>query len=367
MTNSSRCWAEIDLEALRHNVSTIRSMVAPGVKVMAVVKADAYGHGLSGIAKSMDAVVDLFGVACLKEAQEVRAAGARADIVILSPALPHERPGIVAGQFVPTLSTIEEAKGYASHVSVGHVFPIHFVTDTGMGRMGLWGSEVPPVLAAIRKISTLRIDAMASHFAAADEDLDFTQEQLFRFEKDRNQTLGWLSRATILNGAGVLRFGNSAKSGDIVRVGLPFYGISPLSEFQSKFRAALTLKTRVTLVRELGPGRSISYGRTFVTPRSMRVATLGVGYGDGFDRHLSGKETDVLIHGNRCRLLGRVTMDQIMVDISHLEDVIPGDEAVLIGRQSTQEISASELATKADTIPWAIFTGITRRVERVYF
>jgi alanine racemase len=128
----------------------------------------------------------------------------------------------------------------------------------------------------------------------------------------------------------------------------------------------MTLRTRVALVRRLGPGRSISYGRTFITPGQMKVATLCAGYGDGIDRHLSGQETDVLIHGRRCRLLGRVTMDQIMVDVSHLDHVEPGDEAVLLGRQGDQEILASELATKAGTIAWEIFTGITRRVARIY-
>jgi alanine racemase len=126
------------------------------------------------------------------------------------------------------------------------------------------------------------------------------------------------------------------------------------------------MKTRVVLVRSLGPGRSISYGRTFVTAGQTKVATLCAGYGDGVDRHLSGQETDVLIRGRRCRLLGRVTMDQLMVDVTHLERVEPGDEVVLIGRQGDQEILASEIATKAGTIAWEIFTGITKRVVRIY-
>ena len=128
----------------------------------------------------------------------------------------------------------------------------------------------------------------------------------------------------------------------------------------------MTLKTRITLVRTLGSGRSISYGKTFVTPSQMTVATLGAGYGDGFNRHLSGHETDVLIRGRRCRLLGRVTMDQIVVDVSHLEQVAPGEEVILIGRQGDEEILATELATKAGTIAWEIFTGITKRVVRAY-
>jgi alanine racemase len=163
-----------------------------------------------------------------------------------------------------------------------------------------------------------------------------------------------------------MRFGKDARSGDLVRVGLSVYGISPLNEFQGKFRPAMTLKTRIVLIRSLGPGRSISYGRTFVTTGQMQVATLCAGYGDGIDRHLSGQETDVLIRGRRCRLLGRVTMDQVMVDVTQLGRVELGDEVVLIGRQGDQEILASELATKAGTIAWEIFTGITKRVVRIY-
>jgi alanine racemase len=172
--------------------------------------------------------------------------------------------------------------------------------------------------------------------------------------------------AAILNSAGVMRFGKGAKTGDLVRIGLSVYGISPLSEFQEKLRPAMTLKTRVVLVRSCGPGRSISYGRTFVTSGQTKVATLSAGYGDGIDRHLSGQETDVLIKGRRCRLLGRVTMDQMMVDVTLLKCIDPGEEVVLIGRQGDQEILASELATKAGTIAWEIFTGITKRVPRIY-
>jgi len=167
-----------------------------------------------------------------------------------------------------------------------------------------------------------------------------------------------------LNSAGVLRFGREVRSGDLVRVGLALYGISPLPEFQHCFVPALTWKTRVTLVRTLGPGRSVSYGRTFITSREMRIATLGVGYGDGYQRHL--KDADVLIRGSRCRVLGRVTMDQIMVDVSALDGVEPDEEAVLIGKQENEQILASELAERAGTIAWEIFTGITRRVVRVY-
>ena len=366
MTTSFRCWAEIDVEAMRHNLQAIRAMVSNGVRIIAVVKADAYGHGLPEIARRLDRDVDLFGVANLVEAQTIRSTGAEAPILILGPALPEERQKIVTEAFIPTVSTLEEAAGYAECVAVGRRVAIHFVVDTGMGRIGLWEEEADDVLGAIRRMPQLQVSALSTHLPVADEDEKYTARQLQRFRASASRLLAGDEPATVLNSAGVMRFGNQARPADLVRLGLSLYGVSPLGEFQQRFRPAMTLKTRVTLVRTMGSGRSISYGRTFITPRKMTVATLGAGYGDGIDRHLSGRETDVLIRGRRCRLLGRVTMDQIVVDVSHLEHVEPGEEVVLIGRQGDEEILATELATKAGTIAWEIFTGITKRVVRVY-
>jgi alanine racemase len=366
MTNIFRCWAEIEIEAMRSNLRTIRTMVAEGVRLVTIVKADAYGHGLAEIAPQLDRDVDLFGVASLSEARTIRSSGARAPVLILGPALPWERQAIVDQAFIPTVSTVEEARGYAECVSPAERMPIHFVIDTGMGRIGSSEEEGGPVFRAIRAIPQLRVTALSSHLPVADEDEKYTAQQLDRFRALALQLFPDEQPATILNSAGVMRFGHGSTPGDLVRVGLSVYGVSPLSEFQAKFRPAMTLKTRVVLVRSLGPGRSISYGRTFVTPGEMKVATLCAGYGDGFNRHLSGRETDVLIDGRRCRLLGRVTMDQIMVDVTHLERVGPGDEVVLIGRQGEEEVLASELAAKAGTIAWEIFTGISKRVTRVY-
>jgi alanine racemase len=366
MTTCFRCWAEIDVEAMRYNIRTIRSMVAPGVRLIAVVKADAYGHGLPEVARQLDGDVDLFGVANLVEAQTIRSTGAGAPILILGPALHEERRMIVEEGFVPTVSTLEEALGYAECVRAGERAPIHFVVDTGMGRIGLWEEEADDVLRAIRGMPQLQVSALSTHLPVADEDEKYTARQLQRFRAAASRLLAGDEPATVLNSAGVMRFGNQARPADLVRLGLSLYGVSPLREFQQRFRPAMTLKTRVTLVRTMGSGRSISYGRTFITPGKMTVATLGAGYGDGIDRHLSGRDTDVLIRARRCRLLGRVTMDQIVVDVSHLGHIEPGEEVVLIGRQGDQEILATELATKAGTIAWEIFTGITKRVMRIY-
>jgi alanine racemase len=210
----------------------------------------------------------------------------------------------------------------------------------------------------------LHIAAISTHLPVADEDPVYTWHQLDR-ARAQIEKLSPKS-TTVLNSAGILRFGSFARSRDIVRAGLTLYGISPVPEFQTRFRPAMTWKTRVILVREVGAGRSISYGRTFITERLTRVATLAAGYGDGYQRHLSGQNAEVLIRGKRCPLLGRVTMDQIMVDVSHLETVNVGEEAILVGSQGEETILASELAAKAGTITWDIFTAITKRVERIY-
>ena len=366
MTASYRCWAEIDVPSLRANIRTIRSMAMHQARVIVVVKADAYGHGLSEIAPRLDGDVDLFGVANLVEAQTIRATGALAPILILSPALPEERQMVVNEKFIPTISTVQEALAYARCVQPPDRLDVHFAVDTGMGRIGLDEVEARETSEAISRMGAIRVIAISSHLPVADEDREYTVAQLERFHAASKGFGSGSDDVTILNSAGVIKFGKLCRPGELVRVGLAVYGVSPLSEFQCYFRPAQTLKARVTLVRTLGIGRSISYGRTFIAPAKIRVATLSAGYGDGINRHLSGKAYDVLIQGRRCRMLGRVTMDQIMVDVSHLGNVEPGEEVVLIGRQGNEEILASEVALKADTIAWEIFTGITKRVTRLY-
>jgi alanine racemase len=359
-----RCWAEIDLRAFQSNLAQLKARVSAGVRFAAVVKADAYGHGLPRVAAALADQVDLLAVANAAEAQVIRSAGVALPIIILGPATLEEFPVIVRERFIPTLSNTEEARQLAELVT-GEPLEVHFVFDTGMGRIGLWSPEAAAEFLLITQLPQIRVTAISSHLPVADTDDKYTADQLNRFHKDNEQLSGTLP-ATILNSAGVLGFGETAASGDIVRTGLALYGVSPLPELQSVFRPVLTLKTRVVLVRTLEAGRSISYGRTFTTSRETKVATICAGYGDGYPRHLSGAGAEVLIEGRRCPVLGRVTMDQTMVDVSGLSGVNVGDEVVLIGRQGSEEVLASELAEKAGTIAWEIFTGITKRVERVY-
>jgi alanine racemase len=362
-----RCWAEIDLEALRHNLAAARAALAPGVQVMAVVKANAYGHGLAHAVEALRGKTEMFGVANVTEALEIRETDRVTPVFLLGPVLPDERPIVVQQGFIPAISKVEEARAFAAlGRDAGRAVEAHLAIDTGMGRVGLWEEEADAAAQEIARLDGLNITGVASHLPVADEDTAFTEEQLDRFQEIATRLRGAHFPGALIhidNSAGILAF--PAQAGDLVRPGLMLYGSSPLPEYQARLRPVLTWKTRITLVREVGPGRGVSYGRTFITPREMRIATLAAGYADGYRRHLTDRDADVLIHGQRCRVLGRVTMDQILVDVSALPEAREGDEAVLLGRQGSEEISAAELAKKAGTIPWDIFTGLGRRVERV--
>ena len=360
-----RCWAEIDLAALRHNLAAVRAPLAAGVGVMAVVKANAYGHSVREVVPALAGRVEMFGVANVAEAREVRGLAAETPVFILGPALPEERAEIVAAGFVPSVSSMAEARAFSA-LGNGRRVPVHLVIDTGMGRIGVWEEEAVACAREILALPGVEIAGLASHFPVADEDAAFTRGQIARFQRIVAELrLHGLSRPVVHleNSAGVLAF--PAAAGDLVRPGLMLYGSAPLPEFQARLRPVMTWKTRVTLVREVGAGRGVSYGRTFITERPMRLATLAAGYADGYQRHLSARGAEVLIRGRRCAVLGRVTMDQTMADVTALPAVEAGEEVVLIGRQGSEEISAAELARKAGTIPWEIFTGIGRRVERV--
>ena len=364
MNRPRRCWAEIDLGGLAANLARLKERVSREVQFAAVIKADAYGHGLQPVAVALKDQVDFLAVANVTEAEEIRQVGVQTPIMILGPAISEELPKIVRERFIPTISTAEEGRRFAELVTDSPL-NVHFVIDTGMGRIGLWSGEAFEEFRVLTQLPQIRVTALSSHLPVADEDYGYTSDQLDRFRREAEQLCGTLP-ATILNSAGVLRFGHTARAGDVVRTGLTLYGICPLPELQALFRPVLSLKTRVVLLRTLEAGRTVSYGRTFTTFRETKVATIGAGYGDGYPRHLSNVGAEVLIQGRRCPLLGRVTMDQTMVDVTGVPGVNVGDEVVLIGWQDSEEILASELAQKSGTIAWEIFTGITKRAVRVY-
>ena len=365
-----RSWAEVDLAAIRRNLGALAAIAGPAVKIMAVVKANAYGHGAVEVVRALAGKVAMFGVANLAEAEEISAHaisadGQRTPICLLSGTLPGEHAAIVRGGFIPLMSSFEEAAQYAAHSS-GERVKIHLAVDTGMGRLGVWEQDAVETARRILTLPGIAITGIGSHLPVADEDEAFTTAQLTRFHALVAQLRGIGLRDALVhveNSAGLLAFPNLA--GALARPGLALYGEAPLPEFQSKLEPALTWKTRVALVRDFGKGRGVSYGRTFITPGPMRVATLATGYADGYPRQLSGKNAAVLIGGKRCAILGRVTMDQIMADVTGV-DAAPGDEAVLLGSQGGETIPVGEIASFAGTIAWDIFTGIGPRVARLH-
>ncbi len=354
-----RCWVEVDLDALRHNVAAIRRRIGPRVKLMAVVKADAYGHGLAQVAGAlMQCGVDAFAVANLTEALVLRQVGGPGwPILLLGSALPFEVEKIVEQNITPTISTLDEARQFNAAAGARQI-PVHIEIDTGMGRVGFWHEEAGKAIEQIAALPHLRIEALYTHFPSADENLAETRRELELFLKVAGPGLRHAA-----NSAALLNLPESHL--DMVRPGLLLYGIPPVPA--TDFRPVLSFKARVAYVKEVAAGRTISYGQTFVAPHSMKVATIAAGYADGFARHLSNA-AQVLIGGRRCPVVGRVTMDQIMVDVTGLDRVTSGDEVVFIGRQGNAAITATELALWAGTIAWEVLCGITKtaRVPRLY-
>lgn len=361
MTQNYRCWAEIDRAALRHNAKVVRDRIGKA-EMLAVVKANAYGHGLMGVAETLADDAQLFGVANLEEAIELRERF-HLPVVILGPSLPEEMPTIVDRGFIPTVSTFAEAEAFDR---TGKTL-INFKVDTGMGRMGAVEAEAVEIFKRVAALPKIDIHSVSTHMPVSDVDAEYTKDQLVRFRKvvkQLRENVPGGYKAHVLQSAGTLGFNETVD--EIVRAGIILYGISPLPEFQKLLKPAMTWKTRIGLVRDVPKGAPISYGRTFITPKPMRVATLTAGYADGYPRHLSNVGAEMLVRGKRCPLLGRVTMDLMVIDVSHLPDVDVGDEVVLLGKQGDAEIPCRELSDKAGTITWEITTRIGQRVKRVF-
>jgi alanine racemase len=373
-----RCWVEVDLDAVRQNVAAIRRRLQPGTKLMAVVKADAYGHGLAQIASTlMQCGVDAFGVANLTEALLLRQIGGSGwPILLFGASLPFEVGKIVEQNVTPTLSTLEEARAFEHEAARQNKnLPVQVEVDTGMGRVGFWHEEAVGQIQKVAALPHLKIEALYTHFPSADENLKETKRELDAFLR----VVGRLRQAGVMipllhsaNSAALLNLPEAIL--DMVRPGLLIYGLCPTGCHADDVRPVLSFKARVAFVKNVGAGRAISYGQTFVAQRPMKIATVVAGYGDGFSRNLSNA-AEVLIRGQRCEVVGRVTMDQIMVDVTALAEVNSGDEVVFIGRQACPdqvgggaEIRASEVAAWAGTIAWEILCGITKtaRVPRVY-
>ncbi|HEV8663612.1 MAG TPA: alanine racemase [Candidatus Methylomirabilis sp.] len=363
--------AVVDLGAIAHNVRNIKALVGKGVRLMAVVKADAYGHGLVPVARTaLGAGAEWLGVALPEEGVALRAAGITAPILVLGPTVPAQAQ-LVAGAGLDQMvhsTRLAEALSRAAR-KARRTLPVHLKVETGMGRVGVPVEEVAALAGVIGRLPGLRLGGVMTHFAAADApEAAHAREQLRHFHKA-------LASAHLRAGPSLLRHAaNSAATFalpearlDLVRIGIALYGCPPSPDASPPIplRPALTLETRVAQVRWVPAGTTVSYGCTFVAPARMRIATLPVGYGDGFPRLLSNRGA-VLLRGKRAPVVGRVCMDMVMVDVTGIPEVSEEDPVVLLGAQGTEVIPAEEWAGLADTISYEILCGITPRVPRVY-
>ena len=363
-----RTWAEIHLGRLAHNCEKIRAGLPAGCRFMGIVKADAYGHGAVPVAKRMEALgADYLAVSCFDEAMELRTAGISAPILILGitpPELTHE---LVEQDLTQTVGDLETAVEMERLLRGGDKkLRIHVKLDSGMGRLGFIAAQ-EETRAELKKLLTMdcfEAEGIFTHFAVADDPADaFTAEQFALFtetvdtvEKDTGHRFAIRHCA---NSGAVINY--KELSGDMIRPGILSYGVLPGPGEFAGLAPVMELKTRVSAVTRHKKGDSVSYGRTFIAPRDMRLAVLPIGYADGLHRSLSDR-MEVLIGGSRAKQVGRICMDMCMVDVTDLPDVAPGDEVTIFG----MGLPVEEQAEKAGTIPYELICAVSKRVPRVY-
>lgn len=364
-------WAEINLDAIAYNVRTIKQHIGPNVELIAVVKANAYGHGAVPVARTaLEAGATRLAVHRAIEGVELRQAGIEAPALVMGYTPPGGAEMVARWNLTPSAITIEFAQALSACASaLGVTVPVHVKVDTGMSRYGLMPTEVMDFLRALCDLPALRLEGLFTQFATADSvDLTHVRGQLAVF----NDVLAAVRQAGIQ--IPLIHASNSAATMKLpeahfnaVRPGIALYGMNPSNEWPLVFEIhpALMLKSRVSRVRELPPGTAVSYGRVFITDRPTMAALVPVGYGDGYPHALSNKG-NVLVHGRRARILGRVGMDQFVVDVSSIPNVRQDDEVVLIGQQGQSQIRAEEIAQWAGSINYEVTTALLPRVPRVY-
>ena len=370
-----RAWAEIDLSALANNLRWIKYGIGAERRVITVVKADAYGHGLRQIAAClMQNGTDVLGVANLGEASIVRSTGEGWPVLMLGGChSAREFKELCQAEVIATISSREEVLELAQVAErLGQRASVHLKIDTGMSRLGVMPSQSLELATLIAGSPSLSLEGVYTHLSSSEDDAMFTKNQLKRFSGclDSFRSAG-LDIPTIhaMNSGGISY--ETSLVGNCVRPGLLVYGIVPpgkrpeIAGWLERLHPVLSLKSRVTHVKTIPPGTGVSYGQSAVCARSSKVATVCIGYGDGILRSGS-RRMEVLIGGRRCPVVGAITMDQVIVDVSGVPSVRRGDEVVLIGNQGKEALMAAGLACAAGSIVWEVLTSITQRVPRIY-
>jgi len=357
--------AEVDLSALTHNLGVVRA-IAPASRLYAVVKADAYGHGLVPVARCLERQgVDGLCVALAEEGLTLRSRGVTTPILVLSGAYGDAHERVLRAHLTPVIHSHGQAEAFhsaADGVTVG----VHLKLDTGMGRLGIPLHELSGFLDALAGLPNLRLDGVMTHFSSADTDAAFTHVQHSRFDDALRAITGRGHAPRFVHAANsAATFAYPEARHSLVRVGIALYGVPPLPGFGAALRPVMSLRTEVLALRELPTGSSIGYDQTYCTSRPSRIATVPIGYGDGLMRAASNRGS-MLVGGRRCPIVGRISMDLTTLDVTDVPGCSVGDEAIVIGRQADAQISASELALACDTIPYEVLTNVSPRVPRIY-
>jgi len=359
--------ADIDLGAVQRNLTRVRGAIGPGVRVFGVVKADAYGHGAVPVARALEPLCNALAVSLVEEGLELRAAGIRAPILVLGAYYNRHQDEVLAERLTPVVYDRGDMEKFAAAAARrNRPADVHIKIDTGMSRLGLAPRELDGTLARLAELPSLRLAALCTHFASADlADATPTEGALAELGKGLSRAAELGFRGLInhaANSAAAIRF--PAARLDAIRPGLALYGAMPSPIVRLiGLEPAMALRTRVMAVREIAPGTGVSYGGTWRAARPSRIATLPIGYADGYPRHVRGAEA--LLGGQRVPLVGAVCMDMLMIDVTDLPAAALDGPVTLIGRDGAEEITVDDLARWAGTVNYEILCGISKRVPRV--
>ncbi len=367
-----RTYAAIDLDAIAHNLTELKKKIKKGVLSLAIVKADAYGHGAVGVAKAIQDEVDYFGIAELGEAVELREAGVKKPILVLSYTSPYQYESLVKYELTQTIFNYDDAVALSkAAVKLNKIARAHIAVDTGMSRIGFFcNAESVETVKRINDLPNIYIEGIFSHYACADcveRETTNKQTQVFKDFIAQLESRGmYIPIKHLCNSAGILSVDEQF---DMVRLGIVMYGLYPdecVNDGSINLKPAMKIVSHVSHVKEVPAGSGVSYGHTYFTDRPTRIATVCIGYADGYSRSLSNKGR-VLINGKYAPVIGRVCMDQLMVDVTALNDVSVGDAVVLLGTDGENSITAEDIAELTDTINYEVVCQFQKRVTILHY